>query len=279
VERHFMTFRKALLGFALCAMAPATGWAEDGKLVESGYEITFAGFSGFRVDFTARFNGNSYDVESHAFKEGMLKAVTMNYEGRNRAWGSFSPQGARPSGGSLSLMVGGKPRTWLVQYGADGSLRETSNPPWKPTPKDMIPDDKKRGSLDPLTAVIVAGMRGDAACDQPAPSNDGRRRVDVMLHQLRTETPAKAGLPEAKGDVLVCELYSKRIAGEFFDEPEEDEANRDAPMMIWMARFDDSPFRYPAKLEAKTGFGTIRGKLLAFRQRPLTEDEKGAMHH
>ncbi len=272
-----MSFRKALSGIALCALAPAAAWADDGKLVEGGYEITFAGFSGFRIDFTARFDGASYDVESHAFKNGMLKAVTMNYEGRNRAWGGFSPQGARPVGGSLSLVVGSTPRTWLAQYGAGGTLRETHSPKWEPTPKDAIPEDKKVGSLDPLTAVLVAGMKGDAACDAPAPSNDGLRRVDIMLRKLRMETPAQAGLPEAKGDVLVCELYSKRVAGQFFDAPEEAESQRDAPMILWLAHFDNTPFRYPAKLEAKTGFGTIRGKLLSFTQRPLTQEEKVAM--
>jgi hypothetical protein len=272
-----MSFRRALFAIGLCALAPAPGWADDGRLVEGGYEITFAGFTGFRIDFTARLDGNSYDVESHAFKEGVLKTLTMNYEGRNRAWGGFSPQGALPSGGSLSLVVGGKPRTWLAQYGADGSLHETHNPVWKPPPKDAIPEDKKRGSLDPLTSAIAAGMRGDAACDQPAPSNDGHRRVDIMLHRLRTETPAQAGLPLAKGDVLVCELYSKRIAGEFFDAPEEAESEREHPMLIWLARFDGSPFRYPAKLEAKTGFGTIRGRMLSFTERPLTSEEKVAM--
>ena len=27
-------------------------------------------------------------------------------------------------------------------------------------------------------------------------------------------------------------------------------------MKIWLARLDDTPFRYPVKLEASTGFGT-----------------------
>jgi len=28
--------------------------------------------------------------------------------------------------------------------------------------------------------------------------------------------------------------------------------------------------RYPGRMEAQTGFGTIRGKILWFRERPLT---------
>lgn len=272
-----MSFRRALLAIAFCAAAPAPVWAAGGRLVKGGYEITFAGFTGFRIDFTARFDGSSYDVESHTFKQGVMKALTMHYEGRNRAWGTFTPQGARPSAGSLSIVVGRQARTWLVQYGPGGTLSETHNPPWKPPPKDTIPDDKKLGSLDPLTATLAVGMAGDAACDQVAPSNDGKRRIDVVLRKVRTETPAQAGLPEARGDVLVCELYSRRIAGEFFDAPEEAESQREHPMVLWFAHLDGTSMRYPAKLEARTGFGTIRGKLLSFNERPLTEEEKVAM--
>ena len=36
-------------------------------------------------------------------------------------------------------------------------------------------------------------------------------------------------------------------------------------MRVWLARMDDTPLRYPVKLEAKTFFGTIRGRLLSFR--------------
>lgn len=272
-----MTFRRALSGLALCVLAPAVATAGESRAIDGSYEITFAGFSGFRIDFTARFDGDAYDVETHVFKEGLLKAVTMNYAGRNRAWGRFTPQGALPKGGSLAVVVGREPRTWLVQYGSDGTLRETSTPPWKPEPKDTIPEDKKRGSLDPLTASLAVGLKGDAACEQTAPSNDGRRRIDVLLQKMRTETPAQAGLPQVTGDLLVCALYSKRVAGQFFDAPDEAEAKREEAMMLWLARLEGTSIRYPVKLEAKTGFGTIRGKMLSFNQRPLTDQEKAAM--
>jgi hypothetical protein len=263
--------------FVLCAGAPATTLAQDTRQVEVGYEITFAGFAGFRIDFTARFNGPNYDVESHTFKEGLLRALTIHYDGRNRAWGSFGPQGAQPTGGSLSIIVGNKPRTWFVQYGADGVLREKHDPPWQPQPWQTIPDDIRQHSLDPLSGALSVGMSGDAACEQTVPSNDGKRRIDVLLHKVGTEPAATAGVPGAQGDLLVCEVHTKRIAGEFYDAPQEAESKREAPMRLWLARLDQTQIRYPAKLEAKTGFGTIRGKLLYFRERPLTEQERAAM--
>lgn len=279
-----MTFRKAATMFALCGTLPAAAFAPpamamEPRQVEVGYAITYLGFTGFRIDFKARFDGSAYDVESHTFKEGLIKAVTINYDGRNRAWGGFTQQGAQPSGGSLSIVVGDKPRTWLAQYGPGGTLSEKSQPAWKPAPGQEIPEDKRIGSLDPLSAALSVGFAGDAACDRTVPSNDGKRRIDVVLKKIGTEPAATAGVPGARGDLLVCEVYTHRIAGEFYDAPQEAESKKERPMKLWFARLDDTPFRYPAKLEAQTGFGTIHGKLLWFKERPLRDDEKTAMQH
>jgi hypothetical protein len=272
-----MSFRRALITVALGACLPAAAHAQQARQVDIGYEITFAGFAGFRIDVTARFDGTSYDIESRTYKEGLLRAVTMHYEGRNRAWGGFSPQGARPTAGSLSIVVSDKARTWAAQYGPGGALHETHNPAWKPPPKDAIPDEHRHGSLDPLSAALTVGFAGDAACDRTIPSNDGKRRIDVLIHKVGTESSATAGVPGVRGDLLVCEIYTKRVAGEFDDAPKEAETKREQPMKIWLARLDDSQVRYPVKLEAQTGFGTIRGKLLWFRERPMTPQESQAM--
>lgn len=270
-----MRFRRALLTFATCLAAPTAVVAQNARQVDIAYEITFAGLSGFRIDVAARFNGANYDVETKTYKEGMLRAVTMHYEGRNRAWGGFSAAGARPTSGSLSIIVESKPRTWTAQYGG-GTLREVHNPEWKPPPQHAISDDQRRGSLDPLSAALSVGLAGDGACDRTVQSNDGKRRIDVILRKIGTEPAATAGVPGAQGDLLVCEIFTKRIAGEFHDAPKEAETERERPMKIWLARLDQSPMRYPAKLEAQTGFGTIRGKILSFRERALTPEEAQA---
>lgn len=275
-----MRFRRALLAIGLSAATPVaatvTAQAQVARQVEIGYEITFAGFAGFRIDLNARFNGTNYDVETKTFKEGLLRAVTMHYVGRNRAWGAFSSQGALPSAGSLSIVVGDKPRTWMAQY-AGSAIQETHNPEWKPPPQHTISDEQRRGSLDPLSAALSVGFAGDGACDRTVQTNDGKRRIDVIIKKIGTESPAKAGVPGALGDLLVCEIYTRRVAGEFDDAPKEAETERERPIRIWLAKLDQTQIRYPAKLEAHTGFGSIRGKMLWFRERPLTAEESQAL--
>jgi len=275
-----MRFRRALAAIAFSVAAPAGASAQTApqtaRQVDIAYEITFAGLSGFRIDLTAKFNGSNYDIESRTFKEGVMRAVTMHYDGRNRAWGGFSPQGARPSAGSLSIVVGDKPRTWVAQY-AGSTVQETHNPAYTPSPQNAISEEQRRGSLDPLSAGLSVGMAGDAACDRTVQTNDGKRRIDVIIKKVGTEPAAKAGIPGAQGDVLICEIFTKRVAGEFDSAPKEAETERERPMRIWLARLDQSQMRYPAKLEAQTGFGTIRGRILSFRERPMTPDESQAM--
>lgn len=243
---------------------PTLASAQDTRRVDISYEITYLGMSGFRIDVTAYFNGPTYDIESKTFKEGLLRAFTMNYEGRNRAKGTFTAQGAQPTGGSLSISVDGKSRTWLAEYGGNRGLKETHSPEWKPAPQQAIPESDRLGSLDPLSAAVSVSMAGDAGCDQTLPTNDGKRRIDVLLRKIRTEPAAGSGIPNAQRDVLVCDIYTKRVSGEFYNAPNEEEAKRERPVRLWLAHLDQSQVRYPGKLEIDTGFGTVYGKILRF---------------
>ena len=275
-----MRFRRAFIAFVASLAAPLAAQAqppENARQVDIGYEITFAGLAGFRIDVTARFDGTHYDVETNTFKDGVLRAMTMHYVGRNRAWGGFTAQGAQPSAGSLSIVVGDKTRTWLAQYGAGGTLSEKHTPEWKPTPKQAIPDSDRIGSLDPLSAALSVSFAGEAACDRTVMSNDGKRRIDIMLHKIRMEPAAASGIAGARGDVLVCDVYTKRVSGEFEEAAKEAESERERPVRMWLAHFDQTQIRYPGKIEATTGFGTIRGKTLYFRERPLTTEESQSM--
>ena len=244
--------------------------AQDARQVDIGYEITFAGLTGFRIDVTARFDGQSYDVESHTFKEGMLRAVTIHYDGRNRAWGGFSPQGARPSAGSLSIVVGDKPRTWIAQYGAGGCGAGAAQSGMEAAAAARDPRVDRRGSLDPLSAALTVGLAGDAACDRTVPSNDGKRRIDVDPQEGRHRACRHGGRAGRQGDLLICEIYTRRVSGEFHDAPKEAETERERPMRMWLARFDQTPGPLSRQARGPDRLRHDPRQALWFRERPLT---------
>ena len=170
--------------------------------------------AGFLHDFNARFTATSYEVQSHTFKQGLIKAVTIHYIGRNRAWGGFTANGAIPSGGSLSVAVGDKTRTWLAQYAAGGMVQETHTPEWKPTPQQVIPEDKRRGSLDPLSAAIpeIAGVYVGLLEDPLVPSFNGiLARLLLRYHLGRCKLPAVVFDPEVDGRFASAEALVRRL--------------------------------------------------------------------
>ena len=107
---------------------------------------------------------------------------------------------------------------------------------------------------------MPAAMVGSAT--GPSPRHIPARELRARASR---EPAAASSVPGAIGDALICEIYTKRIAGEFYDEPTEAETERERPVRIWLARMDDTNFRYPIKLEARTWLGTIRGRVLNFR--------------
>ena len=72
-------------------------------------------------------------------------------------------------------------------------------------------------------------------------------------------------------------LFARQPFGRFDRDRASRNLVRRGRRAMCVARLDDTPFRYPVRLEAKTGFGTIRGKTLFFRERPLTDEEKASM--
>ncbi len=79
-------------------------------------------------------------------------------------------------------------------------------------------------------------------------TNDGKRRIDIIFRKIGMEPAVNTGIAGAQGDVLVCEIYTKRVSGEFDEAPKEAETERERPIKIWLARFDQTPIRYPGRL-------------------------------
>jgi hypothetical protein len=267
-----------LAALFLAALPLATLQAQEPRRVDIAYDITVAGLTGLRVEINAQFDGVTYDVESRTSKVGVLRALTPRYEGYNRAWGRLEVGDASlaPAGGVLSVVAGDQKRTWHARYGAGGVLEEMHDPPWHPTPAHAIGDKDRRGSLDPLTAILSVAMAGDAGCERTVASLDGRRRIDVVLRRIGTENPVQAGVPQATGALLVCEARLRRVAGEFGDSSgSSDEGEH--PAKPWFAQFGSNQIRYPARFEAGCGLGLVRGRLLHIDERKLTSKEKTAM--
>lgn len=265
----------ALLAPALALLLPVTASAQ-GRAIEMAYEVSVAGFNGFVIDLVARFDGDRYIVNTNSYKIGVLRMLTARYGGRNRAWGTLSDEGARPAGGSIAVENRDTLRRWEVRYDGSRVAHEVHDPNYTPKPEHEIADSDKTGSFDPLTAGFHLAFARDA-CERPIPIFDGRRRIDILVKRVGTEPARDAAIEGARGDAVICEVTSRRVAGEFQAARPETERQPPRPLRAWLAHLDSSNARYIARLEADTGFGTLRGRVTRFRERAFTDEDRAAM--
>ena len=177
----------------------------------------------------------------------------MNYVGRNRAWGGFSPQGARPSAGSLSIMVGDTPRTWLAQYGAGGFLQETHTPVWKP---DAAAGDPRRRQAGLARSAVGGAQRRPRRRRRLRPAGaDQRRQAPHRHHVPQDRHGARRDDGHSRARKATC--WCARCTPSACPASSTTRPRRPRPSASGRSR-SGSPastrrqIRYPGKLEAQT---------------------------
>ncbi|QQS14313.1 MAG: DUF3108 domain-containing protein [Rhodospirillales bacterium] len=268
----------ALAVFASFAAAPATAQRPPGEAyaVRLEYEFTVGGARVFRAGGDLRIDGARYLVDTDFNKEGLAAAFSSTFNGRNRAWGTFVPGGVSPASGWSWIQFKSKVRTWLVGYTGAGSFSETHEPQLAVKTHKAVTPEQKNGAFDPLTATLTAVFTGASACDRTYPIFDSKRRFDVTLSRLRTETVKPTEIPAARGEAVVCAARMTRIAGYDDDDLRKNAYEKDPPK-LWLATVDGLDRPIPVKMEMATSFGVVHGRLKSVTRRALSPEDRVAL--
>ena len=252
-------------------MALAQTLPADGRVVTLDYEFTLRGLRAFRAESHLRLDGERYAIDASFSKEGIVNALSATFNGRNRAWGHAGPEGLRPQGGWSWIQFRGHVRVWEVSYRGDGTYGEEHKPPLVPTADRTVSPEQKRDAFDPLTAA-VSGLAAGGPCDRIYPVFDSKRRFDVILRRVGTEKLKSGEIRGVAGEAMVCEAVMKRIAGYDPEHLKQDAYEKDPPK-LWFAALDGFERPLPVKMEMATSFGSVRGRLKAWKVRAMTAED------
>jgi len=146
----------------------------------------------------------------------------------------------------------GKEEKWLELAFDEGRARVVGAEP-HPDAEDRpaIAPDLLRDAVDPLTAVLTAGLAMEAhdACDVRLPIYDGRRRYDMILEQGGR---LDYGGPAGRLPALVCALRFERIGG--YGEESKKWKPIAGKVYVQQVRPELPPL--PVRLEVYTAYGT-----------------------
>ncbi len=254
------------LGLLSLPVCPAVG-AADGYRLEMDYELFIGGFLVGRSGFELQLGEANYAIRASGRSEGLIDRI-IGFRSRASSEGQIVEGGLEPASHKHDNRWFGDPRTVRLGFTASGPQRIDVLPLAADDDRQPVPRDMLRGSVDPLSAALLAGINvapesSAEPCRFVLPIFDGRRRYDITFTPERWENIVG---PFFKGRARRCSALTRRIAG-FSESPwlprtEEPEAGR-----IWFARLAPGTLPIVVRLEADIGLGSLVVHLVRFARK------------
>jgi Protein of unknown function (DUF3108) len=220
-----MRLSTALLGLTMLALPATQAFAAGGAASEqasgpaSGLQLAMTLYAGGitlgKVDMDAKFVGGKYHVVSNLETSGVVN-VFWQSQIQATSSGILEKKLMQPTLYD-SFYTGHKANHQEVSlsYENGDPIRLYANPTYPTTGYEVKPDEKK-GTFDPLSAMIYiasgVGAEPGNPCSVKAPVYDGRRRYNVGLTKVK---PVEINMDNGlyKGPGVECAIEYKQIAG------------------------------------------------------------------
>jgi hypothetical protein len=247
--------RCAVLMFAVLFAAPVRAAAPAGAVLD--YEVRYGPLQVLALRTTARFDGDKYEATTAVRTVGVVAALfpwtAASDSNGTRDDGTMRPQRFRTSG-----EYRGTQRLAEIDYATGDGPRVHLDPPAERDDRDPVPAELTRSTIDPLTATLTALSSG---CQGTLRVFDGRRRYDLVLHDLgETSTPPSRHTRFA-GPARHCRATVQPLAGFWRSEPRHDE--RPTQLDFWIASPRPDLLAVPVYLELSAPRGTLAVHLSA----------------
>lgn len=169
-----------------------------------------------------------------------------------------------------------EPRLTTVDYTQDGLPTLTLADPVPEKEREPVPEDLRRDTVDPVSAVVAVldrvAKQGD--CDLTVPVYDGRQRYDLVFATAGETVLEASDLSIHAGRALSCTVRYKPLAGRWKqarpqrdrDRDREGAARKDTPVMLYIAPVADGGPPVPVRLEMDSPLGAVKLHLTGMRQ-------------
>ena len=246
-----MIARAALALLLLAAPASAERWRATYAVTAAGITVADA-----EVRFTLGPQGGPYVIETRTRSRG-LASWLMRSQSEARAEGLLQATAPLPRSYQSDGHWRGIHRRTRLDYAPDGTSRIVTLEPARDMERTPIPEDARRGHIDPLSALVLltAQIRATARCEAQTRTFDGRRVVEF---QVMTDPIIQA----ADRGLLRCIVESRPTAGVATDRPLEEAMRPTRSTLLFGVAQPGAP-AIPVKIEiASRWWGTIRADLL-----------------
>ncbi len=224
-----------------------------GAVHANQYDFSFVGYySGLRIGEATgslHWGDERYSMDIRAKSDGIVNLFTVITH-TIQSEGTIADQPVAKTHYYLSRDGKKKTEIELAFTPDDVEVVAASPDPLKEN-RSPVPAEIRRGSLDPLSAVLALGMAANeqAGCDGTAPVFDGRRRYDVVLEN--GEKLQYSG-PNGVREAFMCDFRFIKKAGY----RQKDAKWKGLTGKVWIQQLGEDMPMLPVRLEIETSFGT-----------------------
>ncbi len=227
------------------------------------YHVYAGGFHALSLETRVSLGPEAYAVKFKARSDGILDsllAFTLDAE----AIGQAAAAGLTPVAfRTANRWRSSGERLVEMTYDGDGLPQTRIEPPADADNRDPVPDALRRGTMDPITAMLslVHGLARDGRCAGRVPVFDGRRRFDLAARDLGEQDLVPSGVASFAGLVRRCRVTFEPVTGFWRDERWEQP--KTSEIEVFLAAVVPGGPPVPVRLEAENAFGAVRIHLVS----------------
>lgn len=266
--------RAALLGFVSLAVAaglpdiaiaqPGNGGANDLlKSAQLSFSIYALGTKGLDVVLDLQRENGTLQVETAMRTTGALNML-MRFESKAMVAALVRDDGLQPLRYILESDGRWSKRSVRMTWGPDGLPEAVIQPapePEEEAEREPVPDDLKRNTLDPTTAVATRALRGSAEppCTGSDAIFDGRRRYNLHYQPVGPEELKAHNRSSYAGPAFRCTVWVEPVAGYTRSWMAENRDAEQRPTHLWLAQPPGSDLWLPVQIESSFTLGNSTG--------------------
>ncbi len=241
--------------------------AAETSSVALDYELWAGGLHALTFETKLTSKAPLYQVDLAVRTEGVIGRM-FPFTMQARTLGEKKLDGLRPQRFGSRARWKGNDRRVTLRYGADGSLTTEVVPPPEDDNRDPVPQAQRRGTLDPMSAILamIEATSQTGQCSARIPVFDGRRRYDMVLRHIGPAEIKPTSYSVYAGPVTECRAGFERVAG-FWNNRRFQECRLNEVRVFIAPVLDGAP-PVPVRVEAKNDYLAVRAHLVNARFEP-----------
>lgn len=247
--------KRLAAAFALTGSLAAASTAQAEPL-RLDYELYAKGLNALNFSALVDVDEQGYDIQLQGKTTGVV-GLLFSFEMETRSTGLLEQGNPRPERYRTANRIRSRDLRWVhMDYGEAGPDSVRGRPSPAEDGRDTVSASARKATLDPVSGIFAMLLDAAEGCTGSVEVFDGRRLYDFSGEDRGWVVLTPRDYLAYDGPAHICRLQMQRRNG--FSAEFESQDRSPGHFDVWVAEVVEGGPPVPVRIEAETGFGTLR---------------------